>query len=325
MANKLASRQLTVARNETIDLNRLSTFVRVVEDGSFTAAAKRLGIPKSSVSRSVTALERSLGVRLMQRTTRALSLTDAGRTYFQQVRPALASLSDSSASVSALGSEVRGRVRVVSAAATEQLLARFVADFSRQHPGVQIETSFTNRHVDLVAEGFDIAIHCGEPPNGTVVARKLASASAGLFASPKYLRRRGTPKTLDDLKRHDCIAVGAPSGRVTWMLTGPSGERESVELDCTLATDHPTFAMHAVVAGAGIALIPSMHADRLPDLFARVLPEYSRTDGALYLLSPSRAFEPRAVTAFKNGLQQMLSGLDHAQCTQVHRRTFGKK
>src|SRR5262245_61617158 len=105
MTNYPSGRQRTVASDGTIDLNRIHTFVRVVEDGSFTAAARRLGLPKSSVSRNITALERSLGIRLLQRTTRALNLTDAGRTWFQQVRPALASLTDSTASVRALGTE----------------------------------------------------------------------------------------------------------------------------------------------------------------------------------------------------------------------------
>src|SRR5258706_3294839 len=127
MANYGIRGQRTVATDSTIDLNRVRAFVHVVEDGSFTAAARRLGLPKSSVSRSVTALERSLGVRLLQRTTRALHLTDAGQTWFAQVRPALASLTDSTASVRELDAEPRGLVRVTCPPDSDDLLVGYVA------------------------------------------------------------------------------------------------------------------------------------------------------------------------------------------------------
>lgn len=300
----------------------MRAFVRVVEDGSFTAAARRLGLPKSSVSRSITALEKSLGVRLLQRTTRALHLTDAGQTWFAQVRPALTSLTDSAASVRELGAEPRGRVRVSCPPDSHELLAGYVTRFMKKYPRVQLEVSFTARHVDLVAEGFDLAMRAGELKDSSLVVRRIHTTDLGLFAAPSYLKRRGTPKSVAALARHDCIAMSAPSGRAVWTLVGPSGEPESVELQCALTTDLVEFAGRAAVAGLGIALLPEVFAGGSAQL-QRVLPEYRRVGGSLSVVSPSRGFEPRAVTLFKEGLIAELSSLTKTRCTHAGAKMLG--
>ncbi len=309
MENYRAPRQQTVASNGTLDLNRVRIFVQVVENGSFTAAAKRLGLPKSSVSRSVTALERSLGVRLLQRTTRAMHLTDAGRTWFQQVRPAMESLADSAASLRARAAEPSGRVRFTGAPDADELVARYVARFRRQYPRVRIDVSLTSRHVDLVAEGFDVALRAGNLKDSSLVVRKLLDSSLGLFASPAYLRRRGAPKQVSHLARHDCIAMNAPSGRASWRLTHASGESVSVEIDAVVTTDLLQFATRAALSGLGIAMLPDLMATGVAGL-QRVLPEWSHVGGSLCVVSPSRGFEPRAVTLFKEGLIAELSKRD---------------
>lgn len=324
MANYEATGQRTVAHIGTIDLNRVSTFVRVVEDGSFTAAARRMGLPKSSVSRAITALEKSLGVRLLQRTTRALHLTDAGRTWYQQVRPALASLTDSTASVSALGTEPRGRVRISAPPDTDDLLLGYVAGFRHRYPEVQLDVSFTSRHVDLVAEGFDLALRAGELKDSSLIVRRIHTTDLGLYASHAYLKRRGTPKTVPDLARHDCIGMNAPSGHAVWSLLGPEGQQEQVEVPCAITTDVLQFAGRSAVAGLGIALLPEVVAGGTPELL-RVLPGWRRVGNALCVVTPSRGFEPRAVTLFKEGLIAELSKLSEVRCTKHGAKMLGAK
>ncbi|MBK7863042.1 MAG: LysR family transcriptional regulator [Archangiaceae bacterium] len=312
MANYGSKTQRAVADDATIDLNRVHAFIRVVEDGSFTAAAKRLGLPKSSVSRSITALERSLGVRLLQRTTRALHLTDAGRTWFQQVRPAVASLTDSTASVRALGTEPRGRVRVSAAPDATEWLSSYVARFRKKYPKVQLELSFSSRHVDLAAEGFDLAVRAGTLTDASLVVRRIEASNLTLFASAAYLRRAGAPKRLAELAEHECIGMNAQGGRVTWSLTGPSQALESVELDCAVSTDLLGFAARACALGMGIALLPEVFAG---SELVRVLPQYRKVGGSLNVVSPSRGFEPRAVALFKEGLVDELLKMT-AKCTK---------
>lgn len=324
MANYGASRQRTVAANGAIDLNRVRVFIHVVEDGSFTAAAARLAMPKSSVSRSITALERSLGVRLMQRTTRALNLTDAGRTYFQQVRPALASLSDSAASVRALGTEPRGRVRVTAPPEAEELLCTFIGRFKKKYPLVQIDASFSSRRVDLVAEGFDVAMRAGELKDSSLIARKVVTNRFGLFASAGYLRRRGTPKSVADLAGHECIGMNTPTGRAVWTLQRPDGKEESVEVKCSLTTDLLQFAARSAAEGLGIAMLPELMTSQVPDLLQRVLPQYGKGGGDMNIVSPSRAFEPLAVSLFKDGLAQMMTELSHKRCGGAARKMLAK-
>jgi DNA-binding transcriptional LysR family regulator len=322
MANYEASGQRTVAASGTIDLNRVRVFVRVVEDGSFTAAARRLGLPKSSVSRSVTALERSLGVRLLQRTTRALHLTDAGHSWFQQVRPALVSLTDSAASLSARAAEPRGRVRVSCPPDSEELVLRYVARFRRKYPRVHVDVSFASRQVDLVAEGYDLALRAGDLKDSSLVVRKIHDSTLGLFASRAYLQRHGVPRRLADLTRHACIAMNAPSGRATWSLTGPSGEIESVDVSCPVTTDLMQFAGQAAVSGLGIALLPEVLAGGAKEL-QRVLPEWRRVGGSISIVSPSRGFEPRAVTLFKEGLVAELMSLTRTRCSRAGQHLLG--
>lgn len=318
MANYPSQRQQTVARTGTIDLNRVHAFVRVVEDGSFTAAARRLGLPKSSVSRSVTALERELGVRLLQRTTRALHLTDAGRTWFQQVRPALASLADSTASVRSLGTEPRGRVRVSCPPDGGELLLPLVKRFRRKYPAVDLDLSFTARHVDLVAEGFDLAVRAGELKDSSLVVRKIQNTDLGLYAAPSYLRRAGTPRSLEELKRHACLTMSAPSGRTTWTLSGPTGEPTSVEVQSAISADSMPFLVRAAAEGLGIAMLPEVVVAGAPEALVRVLPALRRVGIGLNVVSPSRGYEPRAVALFKEELIAELTR-HTARCTSEGR------
>lgn len=295
-----------------MDLNHVAIFVRVVESESFTAAAAALGLPKSSVSRSVTHLEEDIGVRLLQRTTRRLSLTDAGRTYFTRAKEAIAGIDEATAEVADMGKEPRGVVRVTAPADLAiTVLTRLIGDFIKKHPNIHVELSVSSRRVDLVEEGFDLALRAGKLEDSTLIARKLASSSLGLFASPAYLRKAGRPKTLADLADHECILFRARGGRATWKFTGPTGEEESVEVHGPVSSDEMLVIQRACDANLGIAALPlftvtrcAKHSD-----VVRVLPEYEQHGGALYLLSPTVRHEPARVGLFREFLAKSFSGL----------------
>src|SRR4051794_28184950 len=189
-----------------LDLNLVSVFAKVVELGSFTEAGRSLGLPKSSVSRAVTRLEEALGVRLLQRTSRKLGLTPAGDRYLAEVRGPIARIAEASGEVSELGQEPRGLVRISLAPEIgDSVFSAILVDFVGRHPRIELDVVVTNRRVNLVEEGIDLAVRAGKLEDSTLVARRVAVAEMGLFAAPAYLARRGRPKRLSDLGGHDCI------------------------------------------------------------------------------------------------------------------------
>lgn len=194
----------------------------MAEHGSFTAGAVALSTTPSVLSRAVTRLESRLGSQLLRRTTRRIGLTEAGRHYLEHARTAFALLDDAEREIQGKeGGELRGRVRLsVPTTYGHHRLPPVLARFARQYPGVQLELNITNRNVDLVAEGFDLAIRLGHLPDSGLVARKLEDAALCLVASPDYLRRAGTPRSLEDLRQHACLPFVMPStGRIApWVF-----------------------------------------------------------------------------------------------------------
>ncbi len=290
-----------------MDLDRIAVFVRVAEAGSFTAAAAALGVRKSSVSRSVSALEARLGIRLLQRTSRKLSFTDAGRAYFERARDSLAALEEAEQAVSALGAEPRGLVRVTAPVDLAADLAPLASAFLQAHPAVRIETFLTARYVDLVKEGFDLAVRAGTLPDSSLLARKVGDAELGLFASPSYLDRVGPPRRLADLAAHECVLYRSGTGTATWRLSGPRGEEE-VTVRGRADTDEFAFVRAMLLAGFGIGLGPAHMFGPLVESGAlrRVLPRYARRSAAVHLVWPSRRFEPAAVSLFRDALARAL-------------------
>ncbi|ACG72889.1 transcriptional regulator, LysR family [Anaeromyxobacter sp. K] len=286
-----------------MDLNRIAVFAQVVEAGSFTAAAASLGLRKSSVSRAVAALEADLGIRLLQRTTRRLSLTDAGRAYYERTRDALAGLREASEEAAALGAEPRGTVRVTAPVDLAPDLARLTDAFLRAHPQVRVEVSLTARYVDLVKEGFDLAIRAGVLADSSLLARKLSDSALALFAAPSYLDARGRPRRLADLARHDCLLYRAGAETAVWRLTGRRGE-EQVTVHGRAAADEFAFVRGMLLAGAGIALVPTgmVAAPLREGAIERVLPQYVRRGGPVSVVWPSRRYEPVAVARFRDAI-----------------------
>jgi len=304
-----------------MDLNDVPLFVRIAEVGSLAAVADELSTQRSSISRRLARLEESLGVRLIQRTTRKLALTDAGQLFFNRVRGVVADMEEIANAVREVGGEPRGTVRLTAPPDARQLgLAEAITAFMQRYPAIRVEISLTSRVVDLVSEGVDVAVRAGRLVDSTLVARKIGVSLRALFAAPAYLKRSGTPKTLADLKRHGVLAYRSRGDTTHLHLTGPTGE-ESVEVPGSLSVDDIGFVHQACVAGAGIALLPAELAgrDAHEGRLARVLPGYYDDGGAVYVVLPSSAFVPARVALLRDHLVAHLE----KQLAEVHRECAG--
>jgi DNA-binding transcriptional LysR family regulator len=289
-------------------LNHVAVFVRVVETGSFTAAARALGLPKSSVSRSVSRLELELGVRLLQRTTRSVHLTDAGHAYYDKVSRALSEMQEAQTAVSDMQATPQGVVRVTAAVDIgSSVLAGLVASFLRKHPDIHVEMVLTGRFVNLVEEGVDLAVRAGKLDDSSLVARKVGTVEARLLVAPGYLKRKGTPKTVADLARHDCVLFRARRGQLSWELTGPKGV-EKVDVTGKVSADDFAFVRQMMLAGSGIGLVPwtTCAQDTERGRLVRLLPEYAAPGGALHVVYPSARYVPQRVALLRDFLVQGL-------------------
>lgn len=301
-----------------MDLNRIATWVRVVESGSFTAAARALGIPKSSVSRAISKLEQELGLVLLQRTTRKLTLTRAGERYLVSAREALRLLDEGRAEVLNDEGAVRGLVRLTvpyDGGHLSRSVGAALASFSPQYPDVSVEVAVTGRRVDLLAEGFDLALRAGALEQNNLIAKKIVTGSLVLVAAPAYLQKRGTPKRVADLTQHDAVLFRATNGTQRISVSGPSGV-ESVTLRGAISVDDPTFLLPLVEQGLGIALLPAIGVDQSlrTGKLERILPRHSRNDGALYLMSGPLRHMPRRVALLRDHLLEHLKR-DLAPCS----------
>lgn len=297
----------------TLNLNHVAVFVEVVEAGSFTAAGKALGLPKSSVSRTVSKLEEELGVRLLARTTRRLHLTDAGRAYFERARGALATLDEAAASAVDDVVEPRGVVRVTASAGVgSSELAFHLAEFTRRYPRIHIELSLTGRTVDLMEEGFDLAVRGGTLDDSDLVARTIGETDFGIFASRAYVEEFGAPESLEELRSRPCVLYKGRSGRATWTLTDGAGEVTAVEVRGPINVDETLFVRQAIEAGAGlgtlplVVLAPCQREGHLNNL-VRVLPEYAVRGGSLYLVTPALNLVPHRVKLLRDFLYERLA------------------
>jgi DNA-binding transcriptional LysR family regulator len=285
----------------------LATFVKVAELGSFTAAAGALGAPKSTVSRNVAGLEADLGVLLLQRTTRKLALTDAGRSLFQRVGPAMFDLDQAVAEVRDESQELRGTIRFTAPSDFGELaFPEIIARFLERHPCVRIELALTGRRVDLVEEGFDLALRAGELADSTLMARRVGGSDLGIFGSQAYLAKHGHPRTIADLARHNCLFMKGSGGVLPWRLDGPRGQ-VLAEVSGSITVDSFAFLRHSVAAGVGLSLLPTADFGAPSDVLVRVLPAYGISGGNVHLVWPSSRYLPARVAAFRDFLAEELT------------------
>lgn len=295
-----------------LDLNDIAMFVQVVRHGSFAGAARRLGLPPNTVSRRIQQLEAQLGTRLMQRSTRKLTLTSAGQAFHERCAGAVDGLVEAGQELMTGSREPSGLIRV---AATADFFDFFpmewVADFLAAHPLVRVDFVLSDAKADLIAEQIDIAFRGGELADSGYIARKLLNAlTDGMVASPAYIAARGAPANLQDLAaNHDCVTSPHPSGRTIWRMAGPDGVQEEVQVAGRFSGNTAQALRKAAIAGLGVALLPPTMAriDVRAGRLVPVLPQYQRTGQGLSVLYPSRKHLPLAVSAFIGMVMEKLS------------------
>lgn len=308
----------------TIDeLDAVSTFARVVDAGSMSAAAAALGVPKSTVSRRIARLEEALGVRLLQRTTRRMALTEAGVTFLDRVAPALAAIDEAANEARDVLNEPRGLVRMT---APEDLgadyLGPILADFSRAHPAVEVYVDLSGRMIDLVREGFDLALRASSRVDPSLVARRLADDETALYASPSYLASRPVPRRPRDLATHEHVLFLPPGSSSELHLTGPKGAEEAIKVTGRLSTNQFSLLRELLLQNLGIGLLPAAVA--APVLhhgsLVRVLPDWRGPSGTLYLCHPAGRYLPTKVRVLRDFLVTRFSPPPwHRPCEEAKR------
>ena len=282
-------------------LAAVEAFVRVAEAQSFSGAAARIGSSKSAVSRLVSALEADLGVRLFHRTTRSLSLTEAGRGYFERTSRILADLQEADLAVSQLQAAPRGLLRVSAPMSFGFLhLAPALPEFFREHPEVSADVTMSDRFVDLIDEGFDIAVRIGVLEDSALIARRLAPIRLAICASPAYLAAHGTPLVPDDLKSHECLTNSNMASSREWRLRSPDGHPLTIEVSGRLSCNNGDALRVSAVEGMGVIIMPTfiIGADVKAGRLVRVLQDFVPADIALYAVyPPTRHLSPK-VRAF---------------------------
>lgn len=281
-------------------LNSMKTFVEVVNGESFTAAADRLGLSRAQVSKSVMKLESHLGTRLLNRTTRRVSLTEIGRVYFERCKEILNDIDE----IESLAGEQTIRPRgtlTISAPTTFGIrhLHKAIPEYLTQYPDVQLSLSLSDRFIDVVSEGFDLVIRIAELEDSTLIARKIAPCKRVLCASPDYLNKNGIPNVPQDLALHHCLVYTNNKQPGTWTLHSEQGS-ESVKVGGPLLADNGDILKSAAVAGLGIAILPTFIVG--PDLRAGrlqiVLPDYCLPEISIYAVFPSRRYVSAKVRTF---------------------------
>ena len=270
-----------------MELDGIAIFVKVVQAGSFSRAARQLGLPNTTVSAKVARLEKRLGVTLIQRTTRKLHVTPAGRAYYERCAPALEAVQQAEAEMTLAAAEPAGLLRITAPGdVAHGLLPPIVNRFLERYPRTQVEIVVANRVVDLVAEGVHLAIRAAPLADSTLVARKFLPFCGGLWASPAYLKRKGTPRSAQDLARHD--------GLVFSRVPDKSLRRLSFQTRI-LVDDLETLRIFAQ-RGRGIATLIDYLA--IEAGLVQVLPGWSWMSGALSFVYPGQRFVPANVRAF---------------------------
>lgn len=291
----------------------LVSFIKTASFGSFTAAAKQLGITPAAVSKNVQRLEDELGVRLFQRTTRQLALTEEGQVLFERCRDPVDDLEQATAAIAEHRNAVVGMLRV-SCATTfgRRFLAPCLPEFLERYPQLSVEVSADDRFSDLVAEGYDVAIRGGDLPDSNIVARRLMDITAGVYGSPAYFRRYGEPKTPDDLKKHNCIRLRLTGSNrlLPWEFEN-GGMLFAPEIRGRLIVNDTEAILEAVGAGHGIALLSDLlvQTDPRGAPLKRVLAEYRFPPRGLYACYPNRKHLPPKIKAF---IDFLVEKLDHA-------------
>ncbi|HEY0178400.1 MAG TPA: LysR family transcriptional regulator [Dokdonella sp.] len=293
-------------------LGEIAAFVEVGRRLSFARAAEQLNLHVSAVSRAVAALETRLGVRLLQRTTRQVGLTEAGRAHLARCEAVLAELQEAESAASAHGSALRGTLRVSAPSGLGLThITPALADFLARHPQLALELHLSNRNVDLVEEGFDLAIRVGALRDSRLAARRLGASRRVLVASPAYLARCGEPQRPTELAAHACLVLEVGTLPERWQLSR-RGARVSVRANPRLRSNNALALLDACRAGAGVALLPQFvaAADVANARLRHLLPAWAAVEQGVYAIYPGNRFIPAKVRAFVDFVETLLRPLE---------------
>lgn len=293
-------------------INLMSTFVAVVDAGSFSEAGRRLNQPKSAISRRIEQLEKKLSVRLLQRSTRSVRPTDLGREYYERCVRILTEIEEAEQVLRGDQAKPAGKLRVqLPIELGMHVFARLMVEFVRDNPDVSIDFELSNQHINMIDAQYDLAIRIGTMPDSSLISRKILSIKRRFFASPGYLERFGEPASMDDLARHSCLKFHTDYQSGVWVATSAKGK----------AVFHPTGAVtannltvlrEATVCGLGIAMLPSLFCREQVEAaqLQQILHEWTPEDAEVFVLYPSRQHLSMKVKGFLSLLDKRLNDIE---------------
>ncbi len=291
-------------------LTDIAVFVQVVESGSFTAAAKRLSLSKSVVSKYVTRLENRVGARLLNRTTRRLSVTEAGQTFYERSRRGLLEIEEAEAEVSRLQGEPRGTLRVNTPMSFGILhIAPAIPEFLRRYSELSIDMHLDDRRVDVIEEGFDVSVRISDLPDSSLIARRVGPCRHAIVASPEYLKRHGTPRTPNELRDHNVITYQYQESALEWHFQAAGETPILVPVSGSIQMTNSLALREAVLNGAGITRTPTFVVGRdLQDgTLQAVLTNYETLEVSIYVVFPQRHLLAPKVRAFVDFMTERIS------------------
>lgn len=301
-----------------MNLNDLNLFIRVVETGSFTAAAESLSVQKSTISRRIAQLEDTLGIRLIQRTTRKLKLTPEGEELFSRTQPLIDDLSAVQDDISATKTELRGRLRLTMPTEIGVfMMNEVISSFMKAYPRIEVDVELSTRTVDLIEEGVDLALRLGPLPNSSLIARHVAGLHRGLFATPEYIQQHGMPDTPDDLIQHQCITLLKPFDHLRFVNWN---NHEPVSMGGRLRTNSLSFVREMILQNMGIGRLPEVFCGPLVESgrIVRVLEGFDLEPLEINALYASRRNLNPRVRAFLDHMSDRLSDHPWVQNKLVH-------
>ncbi|MGB0900346.1 LysR family transcriptional regulator [Halocynthiibacter sp.] len=297
-------------------LTEMEAFAMVVDQGGFTDAARKMGISKSAVSKHVSSLEARLGARLLNRTTRRVSPTEIGLIYYDRARRVLNDASEADSIVTSMQSAPAGQLQI--SVATDfgvNHLSPIIGKFLRQYPDINVNMELNNRYVELISEGFDLAVRIGEQDDSSLRVRKLAETNLCMVGAPDYFKQYGQPARIDDLNDHKLLHYAGDSSAAVWQLTAPTGEKRQVRTSGWLSVNDGQSLLNAAISGLGIAWLPSfLYADAMEKgLVVKAIPAVPCETQGIYVVYPPGRFTQPKVRAFIDFLAEAFvrNGPDH--------------
>ena len=291
-------------------LTDIAVFVQVVESGSFTAAAERLSLSKSVVSKYLTRLENRLGARLLNRTTRRLSLTEVGQAFYERSRRGLQEIDAAQAEVSRLQAAPRGTLRLNTPMSFGILhIAPALADFLSRYPELSVDMNLDDRQVDVIEEGFDVSVRISELPDSSLVARRLGPCRHAVVASPAYLAQQGIPRTPNDLRAHNILTYRYQESALDWHFRSPAGKAVSVTVAGSVRMNNSLALREALLSGLGITRTPTFVAGQAirQGQLINLLDGYETLQLSIYLVYPQRRYLAPKVRAFVDFMAERIT------------------